>query len=158
MYQSGITNQIFLLTCPSLFDSRNSCAPPHLAVRSGSPRYRIFTPFPASERWPYIRDRHSDIMGFGVYRSGSTLATSLALIHRYTGSVVESLPVSSSEYTLRMYQSSVTSRSRRWHPVPSPVPRCSLLVRSAASHLRVLRPLIGRVPPRFPHDSIYFQV
>ena len=37
-------------------------------------------------------------MGFGVYRSGSTLAASLALVHRYPSSVLDSLPVSSSEY------------------------------------------------------------
>jgi hypothetical protein len=39
----------------------------------------------------------SAIMGYGVYRSGSTLAAYVALTNRYSGNVSESQPVSSSK-------------------------------------------------------------
>ena len=80
-----------------------------------------------------------------VYRSGSTLASSLALVHRYPSGDFESLPVSSSE-------------CRQLHPPYLPVLYNTvlsfLLVRLAAKHVHVLRPTIGCFPPHLPRGYI----
>ena len=91
-----------------------------------------------------------------VNRSGSTLAVSLALAHRYPGSDFESLPVSSSE-CLQLHPPYLPVLYTTTFSQVVPQVQCFLLVRSAAKHVHVLRPIFGRFPPHLPHDDIPLQ-